>query len=207
LTSEKRGRITQRGPVGSQAGRTCLPHTPAESGILPGERIGLQVIRVGPHRQERRWGRGEASRGSASVPFDVRCARYLALQVGGGRLPTQNSEEPEIRESIAARLTELNAEIDSLRAARTALGGRRAPGSEAGGQTNGARNSQSRRISSAAGDGHGAAAAATADDGDGAGRSAVAASRKAAGRRRGGEARPRRRARSRSRRCRPASSS
>ena len=95
MTSEKPERITRRGPLGSQAGRTCLPYTPADSGILPGERIGLQVIRVGPHRQETALGKGRSLSRIRNCSLDVRRARYLALRVGGGRLPTQNAEGPE----------------------------------------------------------------------------------------------------------------
>jgi len=90
----------------------------------------------------------------------------------------------QIRESIAARLTEVNAEIDSLRAARTVLDGQRAAGGEADGRANGAAKSRSRRVPSAADNGDSAVSATAADDCDGAGRTAVArgaASRNAAG--------------------------
>jgi hypothetical protein len=59
-----------------------------------GERIGLQVIRVGPHRQETALGKGRSVSRIRNCSLDARRARYLAFELAGARLPTQNAEGP-----------------------------------------------------------------------------------------------------------------
>ena len=94
--SERPGRIPQRGPVGSQAGRTCLFHTPPRQ--RDSSRANAAVCRSFALVHAGRNGAGERDKALAGppvFPLDVRRARYLALRVGGARPPTQNSEEPK----------------------------------------------------------------------------------------------------------------
>ena len=95
LTNEGPEQITQRGSVGSQARRTCLLDTPGDSGILPGERIGLQVNRVGPHRQETALGKGRSLSRIRNCSLDVRRARYLAFELAGASYPLRMPRGPQ----------------------------------------------------------------------------------------------------------------